>query len=697
MIKFGTVCALIVAFYGLANVAQSQNISFVVDRAIAQLAKELESRFIDGSAHSAAKSRSHKKTTPRSRSMDKFNSLVERSISLLTAESNLDTETARQAVSDELKSRALQGLDRNDNGLNALNQFNNLCFRETRERCNSRQWFRNINGQCNNLNNPLWGAAGSAFKRLVPSRYQDGRGVPVGGTLGGQKFFNNVPTFPQCLSNQPQNLPNPRLVSTVFHPDVNAPSNQVTHMVTQFGQFLDHDLTLTPEADIEHCCDTPSNPECFSIAVPRNDFFYSRVSRTCLDLSRSTAFCTNRNTQRQQFNEITAFLDGSNVYGSDDATARQLRFGNFNGQLFHSTTNNHVMLPQINGEFTAGDTRATEMPGLATMHTLFLREHNRITIQLKRINPRLDDENLYQRARAMVIAQMQHITYNEYLPVILGPTIVSNYGILSNNGFTNYNPSVNPSISNSFATAAYRFGHSMIQGLIQLVHETTRNVQESFQLKDEFFKLDKYFGNNGAGMQRLLNGLITQPAQSMDRFVVDDVTNFLFPEDGENFGSDLVARNIQRGRDHGLPGYNDYRQWCGMPISCNWNQRPAEISQGNWNQLRALYQNPWDIDLFVAGLAEQPFSGGITGRTFQCIKTKQFFDLKFGDRFFFTHSNQAGSFNFNQLRNIQSRSLADIICDNTQISVTKRNVFLLNSPDRPCFASNSLQMNLFAF
>lgn len=64
MIKFGTICGFL-ALSALATLAQGQNVSYVVDRALAQLANELESRFLDGGAQSVAKSRSHKKTTPR--------------------------------------------------------------------------------------------------------------------------------------------------------------------------------------------------------------------------------------------------------------------------------------------------------------------------------------------------------------------------------------------------------------------------------------------------------------------------------------------------------------------------------------------------------------------------------------------------------------------------------------------------------
>ena len=173
-----------------------------------------------------------------------------------------------------------------------------------------------------------------------------------------------------------------------------------------------------------------------------------------------------------------------------------------------------------------------------------------------------------------------------------------------------YNSNIDPSITNSFATAAYRFGHSMIQGLIKMMSTVTFVQQNEFLLRDHYFNMENYFLNGGEGMEQLIAGLITQPAQDMDRFVTEEATNFLFPEKGEDFGSDLVARNIQRGRDHGLPGYNSWRSFCRLNKIKNMKDRPAEISKSNWKKLKSIYSSPNQIDLFVAGLAERKVSGG---------------------------------------------------------------------------------------
>ena len=173
----------------------------------------------------------------------------------------------------------------------------------------------------------------------------------------------------------------------------------------------------------------------------------------------------------------------------------------------------------------------------------------------------------------------------------------------------------------------------MIQGLISMMSTASASLQSQFQLRDNYFNMQNYLVGRGEGMEQILQGLINQPAQEMDRFVTEDATNFLFREIGHDFGSDLVARNIQRGRDHGLPGYNSWRRFCGLSSISSMSRRPSEIPSNQWEVLKTLYSSADQIDLFTGGLAETPVADGLTGHTFNCIKAKQFASLKDGDRF----------------------------------------------------------------
>ena len=221
----------------------------------------------------------------------------------------------------------------------------------------------------------------------------------------------------------------------------------------------------------------------------------------------------------------------------------------------------------------------------------------------------------------------------------------------------------------------------MIQGIIKMYTEAGV-FQEEYPLSENYFNLEKYHSDNGLGMERILMGLVTQPAQTNDRFVTSETTDLLFPEEGADFGSDLVARNIQRGRDHGLPSYvafydlyfGNSRSDSDGDMDC-WDHKPSTISQANWDLLQTIYAHPHHIDLFVGGLAEDPVSDGLTGPVFNAIKLKQFKNLMFGDRFFFTHKDQPGSFTSDAQKHIMDRQLSDIICDNTSLEKVPQNVF----------------------
>ena len=363
------------------------------------------------------------------------------------------------------------------------------------------------------------------------AKYRDGFDEPRGGFSPRRNFASSQLTSGPCnFRNADTFLPDPRTVSSAFHVNNPVTSSRATHMLPLFGQFLDHDLTLTPEIEQEDCCSNNNRQEgCFANAVSINDPFFRQHNQICLEFTRSTPFCQQQSQVREQFNDITAFIDASNVYGSEEETARRLRRGAFGrGQLrVDVSPQNKAILPILFDEEenenheTAGDVRARENPALASLHTLFLREHNRLAFQISQANSRLTDEEVYQRARKINGAQMQNIVYNEFLPVVLGSAVQEEQlDIIP--GRTNFRPNVDPSITNAFATAAFRFGHSMIQDQFDVYRQrrirtnagdSIRTTVTRFRLRDNFLNLDEYHAQSDIGLEDIIYGAINQDAQ----------------------------------------------------------------------------------------------------------------------------------------------------------------------------------------
>ena len=592
-------------------------------------------------------------------------------------------------------------------------------------KCDKAMKYRTFSGACNNLQNPLWGAANINMRRYIPAQYEDGKGEPRGGRISAEHHCNTGNKCKDdenqcyCLSNPKNLLPNPRTVSQHFHPSSDQP-HMLTHMFTIFGQFLDHDITQTPEHEVADCCHS-KDEQCFPIHIPCNASPtkvveniscgigsngpgpYNGVGESegenikeCLPFSRSVEFCKAPLCTREQMNAITAFVDASNVYGSSTQRFSDVLLDQ--NSLFLKTSGNNLLPLGPDFQEAAGDERARENPALASLHTIFMREHNRIFNYFISNGHSDNRENALLETRKIVQGEWQQIVFGEYLPLLLGSStnlakLVPNF----DNGKDTYNPELDPSIKNAFATAAFRFGHSMVEGFFKLFsNSNSPDFISSLQLRKTFNNLDKYRETDG--MSQILMGLMMQQSQSYDRFVNDDLRDLLFANNELNcMGSDLIARNVQRGRDHGLPSYNDFREYCRLNRTCSWDERPEEIEEENWKALHMIYDDTNDIDLFPGGLAEQPFMGGVVGATFNCLITEQFRRLKFGDRFFFTSQGNPHPFNSLQLQAIQNRKLSGILCDNTDLVKVLENVFDSSSNFCPCDKLGEMDLDLSLF
>ena len=579
------------------------------------------------------------------------------------------------------------------------------CFTPTFQR------FRTIDGTCNNLENPFLGAADTPLVRLIPSQYENGISSLRGGLQNRKGEFFEAGPFTQ---------PNPsaRLVSQTVIRNVSE-DGEFTHIFMQWGQFLDHDMSLVPEQEDE-CPERAKECEFTNICEPirvadRDPIFGVGTDNDgdCMAFSRSLPACEDEDEPlvngvfrpREQINVLTSFLDGSMIYGSSEEVELELRL--LKGGLLREGPNfpgNKPELPRIPqaenvregveppafvgcpnpgklGCFLAGDFRVNEQVVLTVMHTIWFREHNRIARELGKLNPSWDDERVFQEARRIVGALIQKITYVDYLHLLFGQKV---YDIVLG-GFAGYDPRINPGIINAFATAAYRYGHTLIRPFfdrLQSNHLPTGTGP--LDLVDAFFNPDQF--RISFGTDPLTRGLVTQNARRVDEFVSSGITNRLFRQN-----LDLASLNLQRGRDHGLPPYITWQRYCNtvfpdLPL-------PDFTNTLTLVRFLQLYGSLDTVDLWIGGLAEERLEGSVLGPTFSCLFGIAFANLRDGDRFFY---QRPGLFEPEQRKQIQQDTLSRVICDNSDgINSIQQNAFLAGMPRVPCSSLPRIDLRLW--
>ncbi|MCA9118542.1 MAG: carboxypeptidase regulatory-like domain-containing protein [Planctomycetaceae bacterium] len=493
---------------------------------------------------------------------------------------------------------------------------------------------RSIDGTGNNLEDPELGSSGEQLLRVAPADYSDGISAPAGEDRPSAREISNA-----LSDHVDEAVPNDRNLSAFLY---------------VWGQFLDHDIDLTTTQ--------AAGTESFDIEVPTGDPYFdpNTTGDQVISLTRSSfdeSTGTDSTNPRQQITEITAWIDGSMIYGSDAETAASLR--EFTGGRL--LIGDDGLLPtDENGNFIAGDIRANENLELTSMQTLFVREHNYWADKIGGENPDLSDEEIFQQARAIVIAEIQAITFNEFLPSLLGRNVLSSYD--------GYDATVNPTIANEFSTAAFRFGHSTINEDVEFFGNDGRAVRDEVELREAFFNPALL---QETGIDSILKYVASSQSEEIDLQVVDSLRNFLFGAPGQG-GLDLASLNIQRGRDHGLADYNAVREAYGLPRVESFEEITSdpEVQQ----TLAELYGTVDNIDLWVGGLAEDHAPGSSLGETFQRIVADQFERLRDGDRLWYENV-----FSGRELRMIDQTRLSDILQRNTTITNLQDNVFFFRA------------------
>uniref|UniRef100_A0A8P4JVI6 Thyroid peroxidase n=1 Tax=Dicentrarchus labrax TaxID=13489 RepID=A0A8P4JVI6_DICLA len=515
--------------------------------------------------------------------------------------------------------------------------------------------------------NPLWGAANTPLVRWLPAEYEDGEREPKGWNRG--RLHNGF------------QLPSPLEVSKkILRSSSKEEDDAYSHLLVEWGQYIDHDITFTPQSSGTAAFWT--GVDCLTTCENIHPCFPIEAHNPSVKLQIVDFTLRFQSLQRQQMNAITSFMDASLVYGHTPKLEFFLRdLSGLNGKLAVNdqfkdpkgrpylpfvATLPSACLQDPQGErvecFSAGDSRVNEGLPLTCLHTLWLREHNRIAEALNCINGHWSPETIYQETRKIIGALHQIITMRDYVPKIIGSESFERY-IGSYGG---YDPTTDPSASNVFATAAFRFGHATISPIL-------RRLNESFQEHEHFphLRLHNTFFSpwrivKEGGIEPILRGMIGTAATAVraDMMLTEELTERLVVLNVPQH-LDLAALNLQRGRDHALPGYNDWRTFCGLKSIKTLEDFKEVVRDGRVaEKILEIYKHPDNIDIWLGGLVENLLPGSRTGPLFACLIGKQMKTLRDGDRFWW---EAEGIFTMQQKAELLKGSLSRIICDNSDV------------------------------
>uniref|UniRef100_A0A8C6PTE9 Thyroid peroxidase n=1 Tax=Nothobranchius furzeri TaxID=105023 RepID=A0A8C6PTE9_NOTFU len=257
---------------------------------------------------------------------------------------------------------------------------------------------------------------------------------------------------------------------------------------------------------------------------------------------------------------------------------------------------------------------------------------------------------------------IQIITMRDYVPKIIGLESLERYV----GPYGGYDPTIDASAANVFATAAFRFGHATIYPVLSRFNESFQEHERfpHLRLHESFFSPWRIVKEGG--IEPTVRGLIGSPAPAVspNSLLVEDVTEMLVVLDTRRH-MDLAALNLQRGRDHGLAGYNEWREFCGLKRIETLDELTEAVRDFRVAQkILNVYKHLDNIDVWLGGLVEKFLPGSRTGPLFACLIGKQMKVLRDGDRFWW---EAEGVFTQQQQQELLKVSLSRVICDNSDI------------------------------
>ncbi|XP_044731153.1 dual oxidase 2-like [Chrysoperla carnea] len=525
------------------------------------------------------------------------------------------------------------------------------------------QEYPGYDGWFNNPSKPDLGAVDTPLLRRVPANYEDGVYQPAG-----------------------QNRPNPLILSQVFLKSDGKRTYSNTGknaLLVFFGQQIVEEIL---DAQRPAC-----PPEYFNIPIPDIHPFRNLTIHTEMPVLRTRydqRSGRSSNNPRQQLNEITPYIDGGLIYGTSKAWSNHLRLytnGTLakNGMLASNDgglwpEKNTMGLPMANppppthhGKFTKdhklfnvtrffklGNPRGNENPYLLTFGVIWFRWHNFLAKCLTKRNPDWSDERIFNEARKWTIASQQQIIFYEWLPEFL-------HDSLSESTYKAYNPTIDPQIEQLFQSAAFPFGHTLVPSAVKLRDYRSKgcsNMEYKIRTCNNYWTPNEaitydYNGDKVMDIDRLILGMTYQPSEKEDSEIVEDLRGNVFGP-LEFSRRDLMALNIQRGRDHGLPSYEDALK--AYNVECKFCDKFKKTYKEKLDTIKTSNDN-WsndDIDVWVGGILETRSFG--PGPLFKAIILDQFTRIRDGDRFWFENKYNM-LFTENDIQRIKKLTFYDIL------------------------------------
>ncbi|XP_029909915.1 dual oxidase 1 [Myripristis murdjan] len=533
-------------------------------------------------------------------------------------------------------------------------------------------------GWYNSLGYPKRGAVGSHLVRLVPAHYSDGVYQPV---------------------QEPQ-LPNPRRLSRLL--TEGPPGLPSTRNQTVLSVFFGYHVAF----EIFDSRPPGCPPEFMNIQIPKGDPIFDPwgTGNVLLPFQRGPwdkESSQSPNNPRIQVNLVTAWIDGSSIYGPSTSWSDSLR--SFSGGLL--TSGSEWNMPKQGGGrylmwsaadpstrehgpeglYELGNAWANENMFTAAEGIIWFRYHNYVASKLHKEHPEWSDETLFQNARKTVVATFQNIAVYEWLPGYLGNKTLTPY--------PGYQKFVDPGISPEFQAAAIRFGITMAPPGVYMRNRTCQfrkiiNIDETLspalRLCNSFWKRQSPNMKSGQDVDELIMGMASQIAEKEDNVVVQDLRDFMYGP-LRFTRSDLVALTVQRGRDFGLSSYNKVRQALDLTPVKTFEEINSDLSRTNpqlFRDISDLYNGDISkLELFPGGLLES-LDG--PGPVFSSIILDQFERIRNGDRFWF-ENRQNGLFTEEEIRKIRNVTFHDVLIAVTSAEAAdiQKNVFFWRDGD-PC-------------